>query len=642
MTVEHFELLERKPYADGRPFGDTGPYELIRGRLHYAVDPDAPHNSEIIDLNLAPRDQDGCVRFSGDVVLLQPADPARANGALLIDVPNRGRPLAPGFFNRSPREASLTDPLHPGDGFLYERGFTVAAVAWQWNTPDLPSLLQFNAPDAAAGGNTPLAGHAYADLRPNRDAASWPISHLGQPGYPAADTDDPTARLYVRDYEDAEPTEIPRERWRFAAVDQRGAERPSAHDVALDGGLDAGKIYEVVYRAANAPVVGAGLLAFRDAARFLRRWEQPRERVIAYGASQSGRFLRHLLYLGLNRDPESGERVFDGMHIHIAGGIRGEFNHRYAQPSQLFSASFAHLFPFADTILDDPLTGRRDGLLKRSDEQGATPRIVATNTSWEYWRGDASLLHIDPNAEGGPRDLPPHPLLRHYHLAGTQHGSGELPQTDTFELSGDRAALGFNLVDYTPLTRAALVQLDRWIAEGVEPPPSAHPRIDDGSAVSRADVLRRFAERGLATLDPDRLSRIRTIDLGPTAAHGVGEYPSCEGAEYAGFVSDVNDDWNETAGIRLPDLTSPVASHSGWNPRHPDNGAPDLMAHFVGFTTFWPLDDIQHRYGGREAYQRRVEADAATLAAERRILPEDQPLVVQNALARYDAAMARQ
>ena len=207
---------------------------------------------------------------------------------------------------------------------------------------------------------------------------------------------------------------------------------------------------------------------------------------------------------------------------------------------------------------------------------------------------------------------------------------------------GEDAALGFNLVDYTPLTRSALVQLDRWIAEGVEPPPSAHPRIDDGSAVSRADVLRRFAERGLATLDPDRLSRIRTIDLGPTAAHGVGQYPSREGAEYAGFVSDVNDDWNETAGIRLPDLTSPVASHSGWNPRHPDNGAPDLMAHFVGFTTFWPPDDIQRRYGDREAYQRRVEADAAQLAAERRILPEDQPLVVQNALARYDSAMTNQ
>lgn len=637
MSVERFEILEREAYAEGQSFGDAGSYELVRGRLHYAVDPAAPHAALITDLGLAPRGEDGCVRFSGDLVLVQPVNAAKGNGALLIDVPNRGRPLAPGFFNRAPRAESLADPLHPGDGFLFRRGFAVASVAWQWNTPRMEGILRFNAPNAAAAG-PPLSGQAYADLRPNRDAASWPISHLGQPGYPAADLGDPTARLFARDYEDAEPTEIPRERWRFAAIDQDGAERRSAHDVLLEGGFRAGKIYELVYAAANAPVVGAGLLAFRDAARFLRGWEQPRERLIAYGASQSGRFLRHLLYLGLNHNPESGGRVFDGMHIHIAGGIRGEFNHRYAQPSQLFSASFAHLFPFADTTIDDPLTGRRDGLLKRSDEQGTTPRIVATNTSWEYWRGDASLLHIDPTAAGGARDLPPHPLVRHYHLAGTQHGSGELPQTDTFELSGDRAALGFNVIDYSPLTRAALVHLNRWIAEGVEPPPPAHPRIDDGTAVSRADLLRRFAERAPAALDPERLSRIRTIDLGPAAASGVGAYPAREGAEYAGFVSEIDADHNETAGIRLPDLTSPVGSHGGWNPRHPDNGAPDLMAHFVGFTSFWPRAEIARRYGGREAYQRRVEADAEALAAARRILPEDAALVVQNALARYDAA----
>ena len=81
-----------------------------------------------------------------------------------------------------------------------------------------------------------------------------------------------------------------------------------------------------------------------------------------------------------------------------------------------------------------------------------------------------------------------------------------------------------------------------------------------------------------------------------------------------------------------------MGSHGGWNPRHPDNGAPDLMAHFVGFTSFWPRAEIARRYGGREAYQRRVEADAEALAAARRILPEDAALAVENALARYDAA----
>ena len=383
MSVERFEVLERKAYAEGRSFGETGAYELVRGRLHYAVDPAAPDAALITDLSRAPRGADGCVRFSGDLVLVQPVDAAKGNGALLIDVPNRGRPLAPGFFNRAPRAESLADPLHPGDGFLFRRGFAVASVAWQWNTPRLEGILRFDAPDAAAGGS-PLPGQAYADLRPNRDAASWPISHLGQPGYPSADGGDPTARLFARDYEDAEPTEIPRERWRFAAVDQDGVERPSAHDVLLEGGFRAGKIYELVYAAANAPVVGAGLLAFRDAARFLRGWEQPRERLIAYGASQSGRFLRHLLYLGLNQNPEGGGRVFDGMHIHIAGGIRGEFNHRYAQPSQLFSASFAPPLP----VRRHDHQRSADGAARRSAEAQRRAGSDAAH------RGDQHLLGV--------------------------------------------------------------------------------------------------------------------------------------------------------------------------------------------------------------------------------------------------------
>ena len=636
MSVERIEIVERSPYADGQSFGNTGPYDLIRARLHYAVDPESSDCQPINDLQLAPRGSDGCVRFAGDLVLLLPADPARANGALLVDVPNRGRPVAPGVFNRSPREQAVADPLHPGDGFLMRHGFAVAEVAWQWNTPTAPSLLKFDAPEPEGD----LDGHASADVRPNKSAASWPISHLGQPGYPAADTDDPTARLYVRDFEDHEPTEIPREQWRFAELGADGVERPSAHHVLLDGGLEPGRIYEVTYRTERAPVVGAGLLAFRDAARFLREWEQPVERVIGHGVSQSGRFLRHLLYLGLNRDPDTGSRVFDGMHIHVAGGIRGEFNHRYAQPSQLFAASFAHLFPFTDTVTTDPLTGQRDGVLKRSDEQGVTPRIVATNTSWEYWRGDASLLRIDPLGPDGPRDLPEHPLVRHYHLSGTQHGSGALPQTDTFEIGEERGGHGFNVVDYSPLTRAALVHLDRWIADGTEPPPSAHPRIADGTAVSRAEVLKHFAASGPVTLDPERLSRVRTIDLGPDAAKGVGRYPSCEGAEYSAYVSAIDADGNELAGVRLPDISSPVATHTGWNPRHETNGAPGLAAHFVGITHFWSAEEITRRYPTRDAYEQSVTSDAQILVESARILPEDKALAIANALARYDAAMS--
>ena len=63
-------------------------YEWISAVAHYAVDPDAPANARIADLVLAPRDHDGKVRFSGDVVLLRPAD--GTNGRAILPVPNRG------------------------------------------------------------------------------------------------------------------------------------------------------------------------------------------------------------------------------------------------------------------------------------------------------------------------------------------------------------------------------------------------------------------------------------------------------------------------------------------------------------------------------------------------------------------------
>ena len=627
MSVERIEITHQGPYADGQAFGDAGCFELIRARLHYAVNPKLQDHQRITDLDLAPRGADGCVRFSGDLVLIRPQNPSSGNGALVIDVPNRGRSLLPGTLNRTPQEMSFTDPLHQGDGFLYRRGFSVASVAWQWNTPELPTLLQFEAPEALGDDGTPIAGDAITDLRPSERLASMPLEHLGQPGYPVSSSAAGSARLYVRDFEDDEPREIPHDRWRFARQTDEGPV-PSTRDLWIEDGFTPGRIYEIVYPTDRSPVVGAGLLAFRDAALFLRGWQHPYERVHGFGISQSGRFLRHLLYLGLNRDPDAPlQRVFDGVHIHVAGGIRGEFNRRYGQPSQLFLAGPIHEFPFADVVLDDPLTGASDGLLKRADEQGVTPKVVTTNTSWEYWRGDASLLDIDP-ATG--EDIPAHPQSRHYLLACTQHGPGQAEPTDSFYINGDRSMYRHNAVDQSPLMRAALVNLDRWAAGESEPPPTNVPSIRNGTAATRGEVLSQLNER-VTTPDLDRLSRVRTVDW--------TTLPPIEGAEYQGYVSALDLDGNEAAGLRLPDLTQPLGLHTGWNPRHPETGGEDLTSHFVGLTQWFERDEILARYGDRESYLSRVREDANHLAAKCMILSEDIDLVVENCAARWDVAV---
>ncbi len=644
MPVVEFTITSRGPYAEGHAFGDAGGYERLEGRLQYAVDPDHPMNAGIVDLHLAPRDDRGRARFSGEVSLFQPLDPSRGNGTLLLDVPNRGRRLWPSQFNRASAEALLADPCAPGDGFLMRRGYAVADVAWQWDVLPIAGLT-FQAPVALQDGK-PIRGEVMSEFRPNAPGHSFPLGNMGHRAYGAADVEEPGARLLVRDHVHAAATEIPRAQWRFAR--QRGGKlERSPYHVWVEPELQPGRIYSVIYTTEGAPVVGAGLLALRDAAVFLReggagtRFAQ----IYGFGASQSGRVLRHLMWLGLNRS-ESGRRAFDGVHVHIAGGQRGEFNHRFAQPSVLGTPGFGHRFPFADAATKDPATGQRAGLLDRLREREAMPRIVVTNTSWEYWRGDASLIHC--TADG---DLPERPQTRIYHFAGTQHVPGALPQVTEFPITGDRTRYGFGVVDHTPLTRAAFVALDRWVREGARPPPSCHPRLTDGTAVTRTRALASFPRLpGLVTPDPERLPSVRVVDMGPRAVDGVGRYPAELGAPYAAFVSAVDTDGNEVAGIRLPDVAEPVGTHTGWNLRAPETGAPEQTALFVGFTRFFPStrtareasgdprQSLEERYEDRDDYASRARAVTDGLVRAGYLLGEDAALVEQNALQRFDAA----
>ncbi len=650
MPVVDINISARGPYADGREFGDIGAYERIDALLTFAVDPEHEANEPIVDLEFAERDADGHVRFTADLTVLRPVDASRGNGSLLLELPNRGRRRAVAMLNRAGGGVAGSPEIDPGDGFLFRHGFTVASIGWQWDVYRSDALMALEAPEVRING-APVRGQAIVEIRPNDPERTRLLANRTHRPYSAADVDDPDAVLLVRDYEDGEDTEIPRSQWRFARGTDGGAE-PSREHVYLEAGFEPGRIYSVVYTAEGAVVVGAGLLALRDAAAFLRH-DSPSnpcgggfERVLGFGVSQTGRMLRHFLYLGLNVD-EDGRPVFDGLLPHVAGGRRGEFNHRFAQPSAQPVPGFGHLFPFADGQAADPYSERRAGLLDRVRELDAVPKVIYTNTSAEYWRGDGSLVHIAP---GGARDLDPEPGTRVYHFAGTQHGAGSLPQHRGNPNDGARGRYGFNTVDYSPLLRAALIHLDRWVGEGVEPPPSRHPRIDDGTAVERASVLPAYQAIPEQELpDAELLWVLRTVDLGPDAALGVGRYPVVEGESYPALVSDVDGDGNELAGIRLPDLTVPVGTHMGWNLRAPETGAPEQQMSMQGTTRFFagtraerdasddPRPSVEERYASRDAYRERVEEATRALVGDSRVLEEDAALVVANAMERYDS-----
>jgi hypothetical protein len=460
----------------------------------------------------------------------------------------------------------------------------------------------------------------------------------------------------VRDWEDGEDTQVPRSRWRFAREAPGGAVEPSAEHVWLEGGFEPGRIYQLVYEADRAPVVGLGLLAARDAAAFLRSPSPTNptagglHTLILYGISQTGRMQRHFLSLGLNRC-EDGSRAYDGFHVHVAGARRGAFNHRFAQPSNQTTPLWGHVFPFADVVTSDPLTGRTGGLLDRLAAEGDLPKIVSTDSAAEYWRGDAAMAHIDTSAR---QDLPEHPSTRRYLLAGAQHTAGYIGQSRTNPGTGTIARYPLNVLDYLPLHRAALINLDRWIAEGIEPPPSRHPRLSDSTAVSREQVLAALARLpGFAPPDPQRLPVVRTVDMGGDEASGIGRYPAREGAIYPALVSAVDADGNETAGIRMPDITVPAGTHAGWNPRDPVTGSPEQIVPMNGLTLWFAPDEatraakgdprrsLAERYRDEADYGAKVRAAALKLAADRYLLEEDVDRVVEAAVVRYRAAISR-
>lgn len=647
MPVVQFEVQQRGAYADGTPFGATGAYRRLDASVTFAVDPAHAANTGVADLDLAPRDADGRVRFRSDLILLTPAEAGRGNGSLIVDVVNRGGPLTP-RLNRA--RAGGAREMPPGDGFLFRHGFSVAAIGWQWDV--LPEVgLGLDAPLAEQDGR-PVSGQIMVEFRPDHRERTRLLANRVHRPYPARDIEEAGAHLFVRDYEDGVATEIARGAWRFARETPDG-DVPSAEHITLDAGFEAGRIYHVVYTTDRAPVVGVGMLALREIASFLRASSTLNpcpagfDRTIAFGVSQTGRLLRTLLRFGMNV-AEDGSPAFDGMLVHVAGGRLGEFNHRFAQPSVQPQPGFGHLPPFSDEPATDPFTGERAGLLDRVRALGVTPRIVYTPSSAEYWRGDGSLAHIDGQ---GKHDLSEAPETRTYHLAGTQHMAGSLPQQHDSGTDGTHGQHGYNVVDYTPLQRAALVNLDAWIRDDVVPPPSRHPRIDGGTAVPREATFPTVAPIVAGTPDPERLWRIRTTDLGPDADRRIGRYPPVEGEAYAALVSAVDTDGNEVAGVRLPDLTVPVGTHLAWNLRHPSIGAPEQILSMLGSTIFFaptraareraddPRPSIEERYPSRAAFLDRVRHEALALVTQRYLLAEDLELVVEACAQRYDAAV---
>src|SRR5215472_13985037 len=253
--VTRIDILRTEPFAGGAPFGTVGAYEKVVGRFHGELDPAAPLNAGIVDLDKAPRNPRGRVEYSADFYILRPVDLAKGNGALLYDVNNRGNKRALVAFNSAAASNDPTTPEQAGNGFLMRQGFSVVWSGWIPGLPAGNDNLRIDVPTAATAAG-PIEGTVWDELLYN-DATTT----QARLSFPAVNPD--SATLYIRERNADPAAAVPGDQWEF--VDPQTVRLlPAGTPFRI------GAIYQLVYRAAHPAVAGIGFAATRDLVAFLR------------------------------------------------------------------------------------------------------------------------------------------------------------------------------------------------------------------------------------------------------------------------------------------------------------------------------------------------------------------------------------
>ena len=646
--VTRLQITSREVVADGLPFGPSGPYEKLRGRVLFEVDPEDPRNAVVFDLDKAPRNKRGMVEFSADLFILKPVDMKKGNGGLFFEVENAGNKLSLPFMNDAPPDSNNNNPSTAydfGNGFLLRQGYTLAWVGWDVSNPPGNDRLTVQFPIALEDGE-PITGLIITEVA-NEGGPTRPLR------YEAISTDQAVAEaeLRMRPSDSFRPpiagvpdgVVIPRRQWSFARCPDGPPGTPSPRDVCLAGGFQTNRVYQLIYRATKSPVSGLGLVTTRDFVSFLRHASADEAgnpnpvrgitATLSYGGSRSGKYLRDFLYQGFNED-EHGRPVFDGVWVHVTGARKPMINYRFGAPDpgstqHAFRFKPEDNFPRTYTIRKDPVTGRTDGILKRP---ASDPKVFHVTSSYEYWQAWCSLVDTD---EDGTVDLGQPDHVRRYLFSSTQHSVRKGARPDYG--AGTCQQLS-NPTHPGVLARALLVALDQWVREGAEPPPSRVPRIDDGTLVPPDQASTGFpsipgvAYNGLHNASGERY-------LGPRVRGNRGVVDPdylipLVLSQHRVLMPKVDAIGNEIGGIRHPLVEAPLATLTGWNLRRPEFTEGDLCnligmmiclprTRVEGLAAGDPRPSLEELYGDHAGYVTAVAWAALNLWAQRLMLLED-------------------
>ena len=629
---------------EGRRFGSVGQYEKIRGIAYGAIDPKDPQNSVITDIEFAPTNAQGMVEYSMDIFILKPKDLSKGNHRVLFDFNNRGQ-MRVGLLN----DAVLTnDPCtseDAGTGFVMNLGYTIVSNGWDCGATGFNDM-KINVP-VATNGKDSITGPSYEYIVfDNSNSSNYELA------YPAATEDKSNAKLTVRNRLSDEASVIPDTEWEYTSSD-RSAIRLLPNGTCFKQSC----IYEFTYTAMNPVVAGIGLAATRDFVDFLRSATQIDENPLtgdvkyafSYSISQPSRVLNDFQKLGFN-ESKDGHAIFDGILSHTGGASGDQINYRFAQTGRTERNRQNHLypeavFPFSHQVLTDHLSGKTDGKSLRNISSHTQTKKFEVNTSNEYWVKACSLLHTD--TEGNDLNDPEN--VRFYLLSGLSHGVGKINDKSI----GQQYT---NPVAPYAAHRALLIALDEWVTKGTTPPDSQVPRRTTNAAIAVSipgsqtgivaqDVL------GWPTIPEVNYNGLITtryhLDFGDHFDNGIlSKYPPSikNRPAYTIFVSRVDDDGNEIAGIRLPPVEAPIATTTGWGLRRDEYSSDEGLEAEGQYIPFKitkservadgdPRLSLEERYEHHDGYVAAVKKAAEKLEKQRFLLPDDVQRYISDAQA---------
>jgi hypothetical protein len=656
--VVRLVVEKRRPLAEGKIYGNVGPYERLDGTAVFEVDPKDPLNAVIVNIDKAPRNARGMVEFSAPFVILKPVDNARGNRKILYGINNRGNAIELPFQTLPAQGNNAPPDAH--DGLYFRMGYTFVDAGWAGDIVTTENRLGANLPVAVQSDGRPILSNIRLEYV---GASGFTLPLKGNAlfrSYESADVTNARATLTMRDGEQGSRTEVARDRWAFGRC-ASGLQSlvPTTFDVCVFDGFQPGRVYELTYQAKNPWVMGLAYAVTRDFASFLRNSSRDEagnpspvatdsasagiRRVYGLGISSTGMYMREFLYLGFNED-EQHRKVFDAVRILIPGTHRLFANVEFSDPN-VYSRQDDHhdylshsLAPFTYAVTTDPITGVRDGILKRP---ATDPLVFHIDSANEFWQMNGSLNVHDGRGQAVP--IPDN--VRFYFASSHSHvGASGVAAMPT---AANQCAYPTNgALSYNALLRALLVALDEWADEGVAPPPNRYPTIADGSLVTRQQAEAAFPRIPGARF-PQALNEAFAFDYGGQfSAKGgrVAAAPPKKGTKYEMRVPKPDEDGLDLGGVRTLDVAAPVGTNTGWNlwasgPRGNDlcglNGAffPFARTAAERAKSGDPRRSLEERYKDHAGFVAAVEQAAGKLVDERFLLQEDARTLIDTAAA---------